>query len=84
MVSSHVTPDTALLIDARSIAASAGTIALDASNQATIAFGESDKTSLWQKDLSALRCERWLAFDKLRDGAVAVIADVDWSPGSPA
>ena len=83
-MSAGSTASTALLVDARQVAASAGTVSLAASGQATVDMGGPDTTSLWQKNMLGLRAERFFGYELLRETGAAVVTDVDWSGGSPA
>ena len=73
-----------LLFDATQIAADPGTVALDAVKNATIdlAGGNAPSFDLFQKDCSALRCERWFGFKLMRPAGAASISDADYT-GSP-
>jgi hypothetical protein len=71
-----------IALDANQIAAAPGTVVLDGASHATIALdGESTEgppqtlTSLWQKNLRAIRAERVFGFELLRASAVAVIEE---------
>ena len=84
MTSDHVAPGAALFLDAAQLAVSVGTVALSASTQATVTMSETDLTSLWQRNMTGLRGERFFSFEPLRATATAALTGVDWSPGSPA
>jgi len=77
-----------LLVDASGIAADTATITLARS---TVAALQSDTApsnnasavwqSLWQQNMTALKAERYFAFKRLRDDAVAEVRGVDYSNG---
>lgn len=52
-----------------------GQVRLDASNQATLDMdgGDSPDVNLWQKNLIAIRAERWVNYQRRRTHAVALI-----------
>jgi HK97 family phage major capsid protein len=77
-----------LLVDASGIVADVGTITLDRSNVATLQLNDAPvgtasaaPQSLWQSDLTGLKAERYFAFSRLRDDAVAELTNVDY--GAP-
>ena len=59
-----------------------GVVRLDSSNQATldIAGGDEATLSLWQKNLIALRAERWVTYKKRRASPVAMISGAAYGP----
>lgn len=60
-----------------------GQVRLDASSQATLDMdgnGTPD-TSLWQKNLIAIRAERWVTYKRRRTNAVALISGAAYGPG---
>lgn len=59
-----------------------GSVRLDASNQATLdmAGGDSPDVNLWQKNLIALRAERWISYKKRRTSAVQRISGAAYGP----
>jgi len=88
IVSSSVPSGTIVLIKANEIlVADDGRVTLDASNQATLdmAGGDTPAFSLWQKNCTGIRAERWITWAKRRTASVAVIDTASYGPsvGSP-
>jgi hypothetical protein len=86
MTSDGLATGTALLFDARAIAAASENVALSASNEAvvgTIGSPTNASVSLWPQNLLGLRAERWFGFALLRSDGVASLSGVDWTPTSP-
>jgi len=82
-----------ILIDAAQIAAAALPIELDTTDQATIQMdtapdspptSTSNVVSLWQMNETALRCTRYIAAERLRDTAVAIVSNVTGLGNSPS
>ena len=76
-------------VDAGQIAASAGTLELDASGEAAIqidsapdspATASTPATSFWQSNLTGLRATRYFGAERLRSGAVSVVTGAANSP----
>jgi hypothetical protein len=67
------------LVDASQVAVDAGKVTLDASRNSTLVLddestaGPGALTSLWEKNLKAIRAERVFGFEILRAAAVAVV-----------
>jgi hypothetical protein len=59
-----------------------GTVRLDSSNQATLdlAGGSSPDVNLWQRNLIAIRAERWITYKKARSTAVQRIHTASYGP----
>jgi hypothetical protein len=92
LVSDSLPVQSALLVDASQIAASASTIGLDASNQATIQMdtapdspptGNTVLTNLWHSNLVGLRATRFWAAERMRANAAALITGINYAGGSP-
>ena len=69
-----------VLVDASQVAAGNSGVTLDASTDALLdmAGGSSPTFSLWQKDCTGVRCERWFSCARLRDEAVAKISGASY------
>jgi hypothetical protein len=87
LVSDAVASGVVLLVDASGFAASSEVVVLDASRSATLQMESAPDsppvagtvtTSLWQRNLRALRAERWWACQRLRDSAVARITGASY------
>lgn len=85
IVSSGILADLLVLIDASGIAADGGPINVSASieadvmmNDAPLADSAAVMTSLFQRNLTALRAGAWFAAQPLRDDCVAVIEGIAW------
>ena len=83
--SSSLTSGDVIAFDAARIAADAGTVVLDASIHGNIdmAGGNSPNFSLFQKNATALRAERWFGF-KATAGSVSSLTGADYAGQSPA
>ena len=70
-----------LVLDAAQIATAAGDVALSSTGEANLdlAGGASASHSLWQRDESALRAERFYSALPVREGYGALIESVDYS-----
>jgi hypothetical protein len=69
-----------IVFDAAQIVCAPGTVVLDGSQHATLALSDESTdgqtlTSLWQRGLRAVRCERVFGFELLRSSGVAVVED---------
>lgn len=79
--------DSVLAIDATAIGFALDQIILDEASQASLQMsddpsaGAQNLVPLWQTGSTALRCERRLKFRELREAAVVVLENVDWSAG---
>jgi len=80
-----------VLVDAHAVAVADGGIELDGSNQATLQLNDAPSspglaadvlTSLWQNDLVALRCERFITWTKARASAVSLVSPTAYAPGT--
>jgi hypothetical protein len=89
VVSDAVSAGQWLVVDAAQIAAGAGSIDLDASNQADVQMETSPTsppttstvlTGLWQRDLVGLRATRYFTVERLHSSSVAVISGAVYSP----
>lgn len=77
-----------VLVDAAQVAISRGPITLDAARHASVQMDTAPDDpvaagtilqSLWQRNLVALRCERYMIWQKLRTTAVAVISSTSYA-----
>jgi len=87
IVSSSVPSGTIVLIAAGEIlVADDGTVALDASNQATLDMtgGGTPNFSLWQRNCTGIRAELGVTWKKRRSESVAVIDTASYGPTAPA
>lgn len=83
IVSNSVPSGDVILVKADEIfMADDGTVALDASNQATLDMngGDTPDFSLWQKNCIGIRAERGMTWAKRRADAVALITGADYGP----
>lgn len=80
------------MVDAAQILASTGTLEIVASNQADLIFdtapsspptGTSIMRNLWQSDLTALKVTRRFSAQRARDGAIAIVNNLNYSGNSP-
>ena len=79
VVSDETISDTEVLAyDAAQVAAAAGDVTLNASQEALVDMGGS-LTSLFQRDNSGLLCERTFGFELLRETGAALLNNVDYS-----
>jgi hypothetical protein len=87
LTSDQLPANTAVLFAADGIAANAGIIALDSSENVVLELSDSPAsppvaatvtTSLWQADLRALRAERYFAFAIVRPTCVASLSGVNY------
>lgn len=81
LVTDGVADGSIVLVDASGIAAASDTVTLDAAEHAMLdmAGGSSPNFSLWQKNCTSLRAERFFGAKRLRDDAVAVVNGVSYS-----
>lgn len=89
LVSNSVPAGNIILINAEDILmADDGTVRLDSSNQATLDLdgGADPDVNLWQRNLIAVRAERWITYKKARSTAVQRIHTASYGPteSSPA
>jgi HK97 family phage major capsid protein len=93
LVSDGLSAGLLVLFDAAQVAVSAGAIEVDRSDQTSIQMDTSPDSpptassliqSLWQQNLSALRCERFLAVERMRTTAAASISSFTGIGDSPA
>lgn len=83
LVSNSVPSGNIVFINAEDIlVADDGTVRLDSSNQATLDLdgGDTPDVNLWQKNLIAVRAERWLTYKKARSTAVQRIHTATYGP----
>jgi HK97 family phage major capsid protein len=78
LVSDALDVGTLVMVDGSQVAAAGGFVALGTATQSTLRVSstpDSDEalTSLWQKNLVAIRAERTFGAQRLRDSAVAVV-----------
>ncbi len=83
LVSDAIAPDEIMLIDGSGIAASAGTVVFSSSSHGTLRMNtdpenNSALTSMWQRNLQGLLCERWFGCAMIWDTAAAVVDGVDY------
>jgi hypothetical protein len=85
LVSDQLQTGQAVLFDASSIAATSEAVTLSAAGEASVDLGDSPGTlaSLWQRDLVAVRAERWYGFAALRLDAIASLSGALYTVGSP-
>lgn len=78
-----------VLVDAHAIALADGGIELDGSDQALLQMSTTPSTpgvaadlltSLWQNNLVALRCERFITWTKARANAVSLVSPTAYAP----
>jgi hypothetical protein len=88
VLASEQLTNTAVLVDATQIGSVSEGMTINASAQADIIMnaGSSPETtvSLWQKNLRAIRAERWWNAIVLRTSAVASLSGVGYQGGSPS
>ena len=87
IASDQLAAGVAIMVDATAIAGSADALMLDASNTTNLEMqttpdspptGSTVVTSLYQSNLTALRCERFFGFTLLRSNAVASLSGVSY------
>jgi len=85
LVSDQLQAGQAVLFDAGSIAATSEAVAVSAAGEASVDLGDSPGTlaSLWQRDLVAVRAERWYGFAALRPDTIASLSGATYPVGSP-
>jgi hypothetical protein len=95
IASDQLDTDTIVCVVAGSVAISDAGLNLEASRHADVVMNDdpdgasysppepAQVTSMWQTDSIALRCERRFKIVKVRPNAVASVAGVSWTPGSP-
>jgi hypothetical protein len=83
LVSDQLQTGQAVLFDAGSIAATSEAVTLSAAGEASVDLGDSPGTlaSLWQRDLVAVRAERWYGFAALRPDAIASLSGAAYTVG---
>jgi HK97 family phage major capsid protein len=81
LVTDAVAGGSIVAADASGIAAASDTVTLDSSQHANLdmAGGSSPTFSLWQKNCTSLRAERFFGVKRLRDTAVAVVNNVSYT-----
>jgi len=84
-VSDQLQEGQAVLFDAASIAGTSEAVSLSASGEASVDLAASPgtPTSLWQRDLVAVKAERWYGFAALRTDTVASLSGAAYTIGSP-
>jgi hypothetical protein len=91
LISDSLPAGTLLVVDASQIGASASTLTLDSSSEATVQMdtapdsppiGATTLTGLWQNNLVGLRATRYWAAERLRNNAVVQIVGASYG-GSP-
>jgi len=79
--------------DSRQIAASANTLELDISKDASVqmdfapdspATGSTPHVSFWQLNVSGVKIVRWWSAERLRSTAISIIGNVSYTGNSPA
>lgn len=86
IVSDNVPDGSWMLIDAASLAVDPGIVTLRVSTETSLlmdddpADGAQQHVSMFQTNSTALMAERWIAYQRLRDSAVAVVTAADYSP----
>jgi hypothetical protein len=83
LVSGELAASTAVLFDATAIAAASENVTLSSSREAVVTMAEASSISLFQRDMVALRAERWFGLSLLRADGVASLSGVDYTPTSP-
>lgn len=85
LVSDQLSAGEAVLFDAASIAATSEAVMLSSSGEASVDLGDSPGTqaSLFQRDLVAVKAERWYGFAALRLDTVASLSGGEYTVGSP-
>jgi HK97 family phage major capsid protein len=85
LVSDQLPSGTAVLADATAITAYSGTITIDASENVTIQLNDTPDNpstaatlmqSMWQRDSTAIKADRWLAYDVLRSAGIRSLSGV--------
>lgn len=82
LVSDQLQEGQAILFDARSLAGTSEAVSLSASGEASVDLGDGPGmlASLWQRDLVAVKCERWYGFAALRPDTVASLSGATYTP----
>ena len=85
LVSDQLQAGQAVLFDASSIAATSEAVTVSAAGEASVDLGDSPGTlaSLWQRDLVAVKAERFYGFAALRPETIASLSGATYPVGSP-
>jgi hypothetical protein len=93
VVSAAVASGQLILVDATGVAGSSMDFELEDARHVTLDLSDSPDSpptastapvSLWQQNMSALRCTRYFAAERLRASAVAIVDGINFVGNSPA